>query len=156
MFHLNNTIELILAPFEKNDKIISITQGKLDSQAKYLKELEATGKTPSETLYSSLEDLNTKFPFFLAVKTKAYIDIGGYDEDFRGLAYDDADFVERLEESGFKYVQTEGRVVHLWHSKAEGDKQVDYNFKFRLNKTLYHAKKGLIKRNVGRPWGVLK
>lgn len=156
MLHLNNTVAAILSPFSSQEKIMSIPYGKHDSHGKYLKELESTGQTPNQDTYDSLNDLNTKFPFFLAVKREAYIEIGGYDEDFRGLAYDDADFVDRLVDSGFKYVQTEGKVVHLWHSKVEGLRQDNYNFKFNLNKTLYYAKKGIIKRNLGREWGVLK
>ena len=95
-----------------------------------------------------------EMPFFLAMRRKRIIDIGGYDEDFTGYACEDNDLMERLVTGGCHYVKTGAEVVHLYHGMRT-HKKVQSMPGYRRNLDLWTARRGQIVRNVGRPWGVL-
>jgi predicted glycosyltransferase involved in capsule biosynthesis len=87
------------------------------------------------------------------MQRQTYIDIGGYDEDFTGQAFDDDDFVTRLQDHGCKYRRTKARCVHLYHTRSGPGRSRKLH---EYNRKLFNARRGIIVRNVGREWGVLK
>ncbi|MBU0580294.1 MAG: glycosyltransferase family 2 protein, partial [Candidatus Margulisbacteria bacterium] len=113
MFLMDNLVQKIIYHLYENPKNIVITQGKDDQQGKFLKHLVNSNGNSTDQNYDILSmQLNTKFPFFLGLTKKVFFDIGGYDEDFTGYCYDDADFVDRLVKNGGTYLQLPCRVVH--------------------------------------------
>lgn len=94
--------------------------------------------------------LNTRLPFLMAVPRETFVEIGGYDEDFTGQGYDDNDLVERLQAAGCRYVETEARCIHLYHSRnlaTRGTGRLAYNRK------LFESRRGTIRRNTDKEWG---
>lgn len=107
-----------------------------------------------EAVYDKIHSnckLNTKLPFFLGVKKEHLMAIGGYDEDFVGVAYDDNDLIDRLLAYGCEHFLCSGcNLVHLYHKR----KQYLNKQKCLLNLRLFKSRASKIKRNEGREWGV--
>lgn len=103
-------------------------------------------------LHTAVDNLNTKLPFFLGLKKKDYINIGGYDEDFTGIGFDDTDFIERLNDCGFNHKLVSGNIIHLYHDREFYSHTEGYAY----NKKLYELRKGIIKRNINREWGKIE
>lgn len=155
MFHINNTIGLItdVYNFLASDKVLAIPKAK-DDNGRFLQHLKATNGEFHITQYDNQPPLlNVRFPFFIAMKKKEFIDIGGYDEDFTGIDYDDNDFVDRLVENGCYYAETNASVIHLFHQRRSCAPET--MVRVRYNENLYLSRKGVIVRNVNRRWGVL-
>ena len=155
MFHVNDTISRITEVFNSSDinKTIVIPLAK-DDNSRFLNRLIVYYGEYSMDDYNAQPNLdNVRFPFFMAMKKKDYMDIGGYDEDFTGTDFDDADLVHRLVQNGCQYLETEARVVHLWHERLpmSPERRVRYEYNMRL----YKEREDVIVRNVGREWGVL-
>ena len=155
MFHTNDVVKLITDAYNSpdSDKVIAIPKAK-DDNGRFLQHLEfSNGEFNINEYYNQPPLLNVKFPFLMAMKKKEFIDIGGYDEDFTGVDYDDNDFVDRLIGNDCHYVETEALAIHLWHQRRscvpETMVRVEHNAK------LYLQRKGVIVRNVGMDWGVL-
>jgi len=128
-----------------------------DDNKAVLSSLESQGNI---NIPGNLNNLRINLPFFMGVTKKDYVDIGGYDEDFTGLGYDDDDIVNRLQLNGCKYINCPAETIHLWHERKwsgplntlpENLKQLIY-----LNKNLYESRKAIIKRNINKEWGLLK
>lgn len=136
MLHLNNdTIEQMYIPNTATSPII------LDEVSKNSK---------------NYNKLNSKFPFCFGIPKNIYYEIGGYDEDFIGYSYEDADFSDRVL-SLIPFKEINATVVHLWNPRGiqnRGDPKIN-NTTYKLNQKLYNSKKGIIIRNEGREWGVL-
>jgi len=124
------------------DKTLAIPQG-WDDDGTYV-EHGTVNKLPI---------LNTKLPFLMALRRNEYMDIGGYDEDFTGSAYDDDDIVGRLVDNGCEYVETDALCVHLYHGRNTENKRATGRHEY--NKRLYEQRKGIIIRNEGKVWGEL-
>lgn len=155
MFHVNNTIKLIADVYDSpnSDKILAIPKAK-DDNGRFLQHLEITNGNFSIGEYNCQPPLlNVKFPFFMAMKKKEFVDIGGYDEDFTGMDYDDNDLVERLVGNGCSYTETEALAIHLWHQRRSCAQET--MIKVKHNEDLYLNRKGIIIRNVEKEWGVL-
>ncbi len=155
IFHMNNSIELLTFSYNyhNTDKVLSVPKAK-DDNGQFLKYLEQFNGQPNDVEYRKQMDLiNVKFPFFLAMTKKVFMEIGGYDEDFTGTDYDDSDLMGRLENYGCTYSETEASVIHLWHPRLvmSGDRIP----RFEHNKKLYEDRLGIIHRNVGKKWGCL-
>jgi len=150
IYHVDNDLINQLAQTIAYEPMgLAIPQGK-DDNGDYLRYLQKYGKH-SEEIYERLPDLNTKLPFLFAMSRELYLHIGGYDEDFIGQAYDDNDFVTRLQDFGCKYISINARCVHLYHERnGPGRSRKALQF----NKRLYEARRGIIVRNSGREWGV--
>jgi GT2 family glycosyltransferase len=102
-------------------------------------------------VYRTMKDrLNVRLPFYMAMRRNEFFDIGGYDEDFTGRAFDDNDFVERLFANGNNHVRVDKRVVHLHHPR-----DVHVDDRWRHNESLFHSRRTQLVRNIGREWGVL-
>lgn len=154
MFHLNNTIELITSVYDSpnSNKILAIPKAK-DDDGGFLNHIEASNGVFTMEMYDNQPPLiNVKFPFFLAMKRKEFMDIGGYDEDFTGTDYDDEDLVTRLVSNGCTHVETEALAIHLWHPRlAMTQERIP---RFNHNKNLFEQRQGIVVRNIGREWGV--
>jgi glycosyltransferase involved in cell wall biosynthesis len=155
IFHVNETIKLITDVYNSSnsEKILAIPKLK-DDKGRFLNCLETSNGNFNIEDYNSQPYLkNVRFPFFLAMKKKEFVDIGGYDEDFIGTDYDDTDLVERLVKNGCSYVKTEAAVIHLWHKRLSMTQE--RRLRFEYNKKLYLQRKDIIVRNVGMEWGLL-
>lgn len=154
MFHLNDTIKLITSVYNSSDsdKVLAIPMAK-DDDGSFLKHIETYNGVFDTKLYNSQPQLiNVKFPFFLAIKRKEFMDIGGYDEDFTGTDYDDEDLIMRLIDNGCYHVETDALAIHLWHQRLTMTQERIPRFEH--NKKLFEQRRGVITRNIGRDWGV--
>lgn len=106
--------------------------------------------------YDEFSEYCSKLPFFLGMRKEHFMDIGGYDEDLIGYACDDDDLVERLQSYGCQYITCEGSVLHLNHGGSFVPvEQLKENPDYLYNLKIYQERKGIIKRNQNREWGVL-
>ncbi|MEW5784277.1 MAG: glycosyltransferase family 2 protein [Bacillota bacterium] len=152
MFHLNDTIVKLINPLRKNPDFLGIPVGKDDTDGSFLRYIQEHGGNYDQEMFESCAALNVQLPFLLSVSRKHFFAIGGYDEDFTGIAYDDNDLVQRLQINGCSYVQTEAKTVHLFHPRCWIGREVDPGFLF--NKNLFFMKKGKVVRNINREWGI--
>ena len=152
MYHLDSdSIKNLTEPVLENTSRLTIPKGK-DDTGGFLRQLESTQST-SIQIYDRLPTLNVRLPFVMGLNRKRFVDIGGYDEDFTGIAFDDDDIVSRLREDGCHYREVASRVVHLFHGRG-GKAGHDYTTKWMLNRNLYRARQGIVYRNLGREWGL--
>ena len=155
MFHINETIMKLTKPVMNDPKLLGIPIGKDDRTGALLNYLDQNnGLFDSETL-ANCAPLNTKMPFLMALHRSQFMAIGGYDEDFIGIAYDDRDFIDRLLGNGCRYCSTDALTVHLYHPRAEGYYEGGGPPEWDYNKQLYFSRIGKIVRNEGREWGKL-
>lgn len=101
MFHVGNTTGFIIEQIRKNDNLQCTVNGIDDKRGIFLSTLEQGKNITSEQCKLTKHDkLRVALPFFLGVAKEKYFAIGGYDESFIGIAYEDNDFIERLERFG--------------------------------------------------------
>lgn len=151
MFHLNNTLEQLTIPVLKNDKLLAIPMG-WDDQGAFLQQLNKNNGHYEETLLQKCGALNIKLPFLLAVSRHEFFKIGGYDEDFTGMAFDDNDLVDRLITDGCTYLQTGAKTIHLYHRHVQASDDMG---RCSYNGALYRQRRGKVIRNEGKEWGKL-
>lgn len=150
MFHLNDTIGLLVKAVEDHPKHLGIPSlAKDDRDGSFLHYLENHQGGYDSALLLGCRNLNASFPFLLSMGRKEFIDIGGYDEDFWGMGFDDDDLMGRLRLKGCQYVSTGAQTIHLYHPRyyREGNPGWSYN------RNLYLARRGVIVRNQDREWG---
>jgi len=164
LFHLNNTVDLVVNPLITNKKILSTEQfiffdsGKIGN---YLSK-NLTTKIPQNLLSNPISEhwglikYTYTLPFFMGMYKKEFIDIGGHDEDFIGVGGLDDDLVDRLKLNGLKFHNCNARIVHLYHPKSIliGKNRWE-NSKWTYNTFLRFTRKGTILRNENRDWGIL-
>jgi len=153
MFHLNDTIAKLTYPLLDNGYLLGIPAGKDDRDGSFLESLQNNGGEYDINLYNSCSELNVYLPFLMSVSREHFLAIGGYDEEFTGIAYDDNDLVQRLRMYGCNYCQTDAKTIHLYHPRYWPGRDTDPEFQF--NKNLYLLRKGKIIRNENREWGKL-
>ena len=89
-------------------------------------------------------------PFFWGLPKEPFIRIGGYDEDYVGVGYEDNDISERMR-SILDFETIPCNVIHLWNT-------MDYlgpeEQRFISNSHIYANKKGILNRNENRDWGI--
>ena len=56
----------------------------------------------------------------VACKFNTFVEIGGFNEDFKGYGNEDTDFYSRLSNYGNFCDQRTYNFIHLWHGRAEG------------------------------------
>jgi len=151
IFHLGNVITRLLLPVAQDPMALAIPYGK-DDDGTYLKALRNIEETPNipDHMYHRLPNLNTRLPFLMAMSKALFLNIGGYDEDFIGQAFDDNDITDRLLAYGCHYVQTDAQCVHLYHARSGPGRSRKLH---EYNRRLYEARRGVIVRNVGKDWG---
>jgi len=106
--------------------------------------------------YKTWKKLEGRYPFFMGVPRDIFFNIGGYDEDFTGYAYEDTDLCYRLE-LVIEYTEVDADAIHLWNSRGYNRAHApNVNDKmFQHNKNLFYSRKGITTRNVDREWGIL-
>ncbi|KJS03922.1 MAG: glycosyl transferase family 2 [Peptococcaceae bacterium BRH_c4a] len=156
MLHINDTIARLAMPILDNPKLLGIPVGKDDRDGAFLECINKHKETFDLDMYNRCIDLNTRLPFLMALHRSQYFEIGGYDEDLVGIAYDDNDFVQRLLSNGCGYCQTDAATVHLYHPRADGYYADGGPPEWEYNRNLYYSRIGKIVRNEDREWGILK
>jgi glycosyltransferase involved in cell wall biosynthesis len=154
MFHLNDCIMHLTIPVLNNSKCLGIPVAKDDQDGSFLKELTATGGNYDlNKFYRNYPGLNNGLPFLTSIHREEFISIGGYDEDFTGIGYDDNDLMLRLGKNGCFYYQTAAETIHLYHERIwfarENAPETIYN------RDLYYSRQHQIVRNQNREWGKL-
>jgi hypothetical protein len=93
--------------------------------------------------YFDLYPLNTKLPFFMAVRKCDWNAIGGYDEAMTGISFDDDDFVARMQDIGASYVQSDAIVIHLYHPRISDTvrNNPENRERWLFNKAMFDAKR---------------
>lgn len=152
IFIVDDCLQKMVDPILKNKKLITITKGYDDRESQILNILKKGEQIGNNITALSVPTLQVKFPFFMGINRERYISIGGYDEDFKGVCFDDNDIVERLIANGGQFQQLNARIVHLFHPRLRyGNKQI--HKLWLMNQKLYHERKGTIIRNKDKDWG---
>lgn len=156
MFHLNDTITQLTQPVLDNPKLLSIPIVRDDTDSSFLNYVINHEGSFDPNSYDNYPALNRCLPFFMAVNRDEFISIGGYDEDFIGIGYDDNDLINRMLANGCGYYQTGGKTIHLYHPRQDiFDPTNEGHAALLYNCDLYLARKGSIVRNQNREWGKL-
>lgn len=154
MFHLNQTIAHLVKPLQYDAQLLTTSIG-MDDDGSFLAYLEKSGGYFDWNSYFSIYPrLNPRLPFLMAMNRLQFLDIGGYDEDMIGFAYDDDDLMDRLLFSGCNIYLTQALTIHLFHHgrvKEHGDSPETL-----YNAQLYRSRKGKILRNQNHEWGRLE
>ncbi len=153
MFHLNDCILNLSIPVLYNPKTLGIPVGRDDQDGSFLAGLIASGGLfDYNAFYQRYPGLNIWLPFLTSVSRSEFFAIGGYDEDFVGIGYDDNDLMLRLVNNGCQYLQTGAETIHLYHERIWFDPQSSPEINYNMN--LYYGRRNQIIRNQGREWGV--
>ncbi|MGC7871584.1 glycosyltransferase family 2 protein [Desulfosporosinus sp. SYSU MS00001] len=155
MFHVNGTIAKLTKRILDNPKLLGIPVGKDDRTGALLASVDRNNGIFEPEVFAGCVGLDTRMPFLMALHRSQFIEIGGYDEDFVGVAYDDRDLIDRLLLNGCRYCPTDAVTVHLYHPRAEGYYEGGGPPEWDYNKNLYFTRVGKVVRNEGREWGKL-
>lgn len=158
MYHQNETVQLVVEPLEENPKRLTIPHGRREARGSIRKWLTDSGRRMTDDEFDKLQkSLKVRYPFFMGINRDIFMKIGGYDEDFTGIAADDDDLIGRLNKYGCGHHKTEARVIHLEHSLVRANDGLDETLeeRKRFNKSLWAQRRGQIYRNRDREWGVL-
>ena len=162
LFHLNNTIDLVVNPLMSDKKILSTPKniffddGKIKNYlSKYL-----TRKIPEKFSFILTKNCRTQYggrlPYWMAMYKQEFIDIGGHDEDFIGFGGLDDDLINRLKLNGLKYHFCDAIIVHLYHPISSPSPNLWENPKWVYNTFLRFTRRGIIVRNKDREWGKIE
>lgn len=151
VYHPLNTLKLMLSVMD--DNAVVIPRCIRDDKGGIFGILEQKAM-PNTSEIQRLKALDSTLPFFMAVQRQRFLDIGGYDEDFAGVCWDDNDITDRLILSGGKYVSVAADVVHLFHPR-HNYRSAAVMKRWNHNKRLYDERRGQVIRNQGHQWGAL-
>ena len=169
IFHLNNSIDLLVAPLIYNKKLLTSSAAMFFDDTgegvDYLSK-NLTRTLPMELLIRLQQNGECtraiEMPFFMGMYKEEYMNIGGYDEDFLGYAGDDNDLIFRLRynganKQGLKYYFTQSQIIHLYHGSRCDSKMHPENPAWAYNYNLFITKREqkIIIRNQNREWGKL-
>ena len=158
IYVLNDCVQYMVDSLTDDPRKLVITDGKDDRGATFLNFVK-TGYSNVNMLHhyemgaKNTHPLNTEFPFFMGMNRKQFMDIGGYDEDFIGYCFDDADIVSRLRKAGCYTHKVAAKIIHLYHPRLRYGLE-EVKDKWKYNEKLYLDRINQVERNVGRPWGV--
>jgi len=162
MFLLDNTcIFNIVQPVFENEKNLGVSSNsKDDIKGDFLNCIESSDTKNLDNIFESCIKLSNEIPFFMAISKTSLFNIRGYDEDFSNYAgYDDNDIAFRLIATGHKYVETECRVVHLYHHRFYDLKndtdELDFKKVMERNLNLFNDKKKESPIRNPNGWGEL-
>ncbi len=158
IFHLDKfAVKKTIEQLKLRRKIMVRPKGWDDQKNEYLVYVKKTkGNVDLNYSLENIEKLDTKLPFFLGFHKEEFMCIGGYDEDFIGWAYDDTDFIMRMQKYSCRYVEIDSKIVHLYHPRHR--QGIEETRKMYLhNKKLYEYKnkRGVLYSNKDREWGVI-
>lgn len=167
IYHLGSTIRPVIKSCADDPMALGTIHDAYDDNGFLVKHLEKgvndvnvlnqlieqvrTGPRPS-----GFYPMNPHDPFFLAIRREHLIRVGGYDEDFIGIASEDCDLLDRLKSIGCHYVYApEGAdAVHLYHGRRSIE-QLEEDPGFHYNIRLRNERREQLVRNQGRVWGEL-
>lgn len=156
MFHVNDTVNIMSQPLLKHKKMMVIPEGRDDLDGAFLKALENNnGNLEAKIFINSNSVLYTRLPYLMALSREQFFAIGGYDEDFTGVAAEDSDLVLRLKNNGCSYCQTNARTIHLYHPRTFFYGVTD-SPEYLHNLKLYEERQNQIIRNQNREWGKIE
>ena len=164
IFHLNNSIDLIVNPLISNKKILSTPRdiffdsGKIADylSINLIRELPKNLFDIPKSKSWGIINYASYLPFFMGMYKKEFIDIGGHDEDFVGMCGLDDDLIGRLKLNGLQYCQCNAKIIHLYHPKSISIKENRWaNADWVYNTFLRLGRKNMIVRNKNREWGKL-
>ncbi len=153
MYHVNDTVRYLTEPVLYDSNLVSTCIG-MDDDGTFLASLERNdGWYDWREFRNSYPLLNTRLPFLMAINRQRFYNIGGYDEDMVGFAYDNNDLIDRLLTGGCTLYLTQAQTMHLNHQGC-ANANVDTD-EYRYNSRLYKERQGKLLRNQGREWGLL-
>jgi len=165
MYHVGNTLNPIISPVLQDEKALGTPNQIYEDKGMLIGALskENNEKRPSlikrglqqsyitsKSPFSPHQDM----PFWMAIARKNLVEIGGFDEDFIGVACEDSDLMNRLLAFGCYYRKVEATVIHLNHG-TRNPKDIFADPRYKYNHKLMDSRKNQITRNVGRKWGTL-
>lgn len=154
MFHINDCVLQLTLPLLDNPKLLGIPVAR-DDDSSFLNQLVSSGGSFNySSFYEKYPGLNTALPFLTSVSRKEFFAIGGYDEDFTGIGYDDNDLMLRLINNGCRYYQTGAETIHLYHERIWFNQLFDAERNY--NRDLYLTRQNQVVRNQKREWGKLE
>lgn len=112
-------------------------------------------------LHQVLDSFNGSFGR-ISVRREYFLAIGGYNESFLPMGYEDVDFIERLKSIGLTYIH-DGNVKYnrsIPNSREEGlaniKEKVNYAemVKKNMSESEYNISEGHIIANLNRDWGI--
>ncbi len=156
IYHIDNTIQNMINKLSEGKEFVTTCVGYEDSG----KAIAALKEGRKFSLNNEIKMKGMHLPYFLGLHKDVYFEIGGYDEDFIGLAADDNDFADRLVKHGCKYQVINDRIIHLHHSRllddgthlTKANNNRDNRLRLAYNRKLYDEKKEKIVRNESG-WG---
>lgn len=101
--------------------------------------------------FDTLRPYKNIIPFWWGLPKKVFLDIGGYDEDFIGVAFEDNDISDRLL-SLLNFKEVDSTVIHLWNTPVG---KYTHTEGWNYNEIIYNSKKGVLVRNENKNWGIL-
>lgn len=151
MFHIStDNIVFLVEGIRENSKLLGIPYlAKDDRDGRFLAQLEKHDGAYEQHHVLQCRDLNSELPFVLSLHKKEFMEIGGYDEDFWGIAFDDNDLMDRLRLNGCRFVRTGAQVIHLYHPRYYRESNPGWDY----NRNLYISRWGTIVRNENKEWG---
>lgn len=154
IYHLNNAIELLIEPLINRKNILSIPSNMFwDVDGCILRKLINGELVSTKGMHGDV--CHTKLPFFMGMWKDEFISIGGYDEDFTGYAAEDEDLVNRFLTKGFLFHETDSQIIHLFHGRRCSSPPYWDNPAWVHNYSLFKARFGTVKRNIGKEWGII-
>jgi len=156
IYHMDNSIKVMLDALDDNEalgtNVITYPCDGRDDDGRLLAKL-TSGEALTDFDYLGFEQkLGVHLPFFVGMKASSFVDIGGYDEDFTGICFDDDDFINRLAVNNSKAI-TNCRIVHLYHPRLNFQNP-EMQRRLEFNKRLYQQRLDrVLVRNTGRIWG---
>lgn len=171
MYHVGNTTKFIIDKVTSDRFLQCTVSGVDDKRGVFLQTLESGGKITSEMCKNFRGSaLYVHLPFFLGVSKDKFFDIGGYDESFTGIAYEDNDMISRLIRHGVKpshtpelaptkykaqiQIPNDLYIIHLHSAHISGKFQPERHTINRLRKQ-HNEANNIIVANVGKEWGKL-
>jgi hypothetical protein len=86
------------------------------------------------------ESINRLYHFYSAISKENYIKTGGFDERYRfGLAYEDDNFVRRVNQAGIKFVTVTTPVSHIEHDRSYNTPQEELDRLRAVNQKLWSS-----------------
>lgn len=173
ILHLNDTIDFIVSPLSHNKKIVTIPlkmgfddkkvlldylliNYKLHNNAIF--NLTIPAEIEKSITYGAKGEGAVKMPFLMGIHKELFMEIGGYDEDYENsYCWDDNDFVDRLINYPIGFHRVSAKIIHLYHPGHNLSCQShEDNPKWQIGREIYFRKKGTIKRNEDKKWGILQ
>jgi len=95
----------------------------LGKQVLYLTE-ESTNNVNNINKVTITEQCDHAVDYFeggsLAIRKSTYIDVGGFDENFKAYGCEDCDFYERIKNNSKFREERTIKMIHLWHDRTPG------------------------------------